>query len=82
MNAVSLFAWRICRILQLAQIDWYPATPYRTTPRITERKEARRQLFIETAVRLFGVHGYTATTVPMIVQAARVDRQFLPLLQE
>jgi AcrR family transcriptional regulator len=43
---------------------------YRTTPRIAEQKEARRQLFIETAVRLFGKHGYAATTVPMIVKEA------------
>jgi AcrR family transcriptional regulator len=43
---------------------------YRTTPRIAEQKEARRQLFVETAVRLFGMHGYAATTVPMIVKEA------------
>jgi AcrR family transcriptional regulator len=41
---------------------------YRTPPRIAERKEARKRLFVETAVRLFGVQGYAATTVPMIVK--------------
>jgi AcrR family transcriptional regulator len=43
---------------------------YRPTPRTAERKEARRRLFLATAVRLFGEHGYAATTVPMIVEAA------------
>jgi AcrR family transcriptional regulator len=37
---------------------------------MAERKQARRQLFLETAVRLFGEHGYAATTVPMIVRQA------------
>jgi AcrR family transcriptional regulator len=41
---------------------------YHTTPKIAERKEARKQRFIQTAVQLFGTHGYAATTVPMIVQ--------------
>lgn len=41
---------------------------YRTTPKIAERKEARKRHFIEIAVGLFGVHGYQAATVPMIVQ--------------
>lgn len=43
---------------------------YRTTPRMAERKEARKRLFVETAVRLFGERGYAATTVPMIVEDA------------
>ena len=43
---------------------------YRTPARIAAQKEARRQLFVETAVRLFGMHGYAATTVPMIVKEA------------
>ncbi len=41
--------------------------PYRTTPKMAERKDARRQKFLEAATRLFGEHGYHATTVPMIV---------------
>jgi TetR/AcrR family transcriptional regulator, fatty acid metabolism regulator protein len=41
---------------------------YRTTPKIAARKEARKRRLIETAVRLFGTHGYAATTVPMIVR--------------
>lgn len=37
---------------------------------MAQRKEARRQAFLETATRLFGRHGYHATTVPMIVRQA------------
>jgi AcrR family transcriptional regulator len=37
---------------------------------MAERKAAQRTLLLETAVRLFGQHGYHATTVPMIVRAA------------
>lgn len=43
---------------------------YRVTPRMAERKEARRQSFLTAATRLFGRHGYHATTVPMIVEEA------------
>jgi AcrR family transcriptional regulator len=35
-----------------------------------QRKEQQRAHLLETAVRLFGKHGYHATTVPMIVKAA------------
>jgi len=38
------------------------------TTKIAERKEARKQRFIETAVHLFVTHGYSATTAPTIVQ--------------
>jgi AcrR family transcriptional regulator len=40
---------------------------YRTTPKMAERKDARRRKLLETAARMFGRHGYHATTVPMIV---------------
>lgn len=43
---------------------------YRTTPKMAERKEAHRIKLLNTAVRLFGKHGYHATTVPMIVKAS------------
>ena len=43
---------------------------YRTTPKMAERKEARRGTLLAAAVRLFGRHGYHATTVPMIVREA------------
>jgi len=43
---------------------------YRTTPKMARRKEAHRTKLLETAVRLFGKHGYHATTVPMIVKAS------------
>jgi AcrR family transcriptional regulator len=44
---------------------------YRTTPKMRERKEARRQKLLDVAVRMFGRKGYHATTVPMIVRAAK-----------
>jgi AcrR family transcriptional regulator len=44
---------------------------YRTTPRMAERKEVQRNHLLETAVRLFGEHGYHDTTVPMIVKASK-----------
>ncbi len=44
---------------------------YRTTPKMEERKEARRQKLLTAAIRLFGRKGFHATTVPMIVAAAR-----------
>jgi TetR/AcrR family fatty acid metabolism transcriptional regulator len=43
---------------------------YRTTPKMAQRKEAHRTRLLEIAVRLFGRHGYHATTVPMIVKAS------------
>ena len=43
--------------------------PYRTTPKMAQRKDARRRRFLDTATRLFGQQGYHATTVPMIVAA-------------
>jgi AcrR family transcriptional regulator len=43
---------------------------YRTTPKMLERKEARRKKLLNVAVRMFGRKGYHATTVPMIVRAA------------
>lgn len=45
---------------------------YRTTPRMAERKEVQRNHLLETAVRLFGEHGYHDTTVPMIVKASNL----------
>jgi AcrR family transcriptional regulator len=44
--------------------------PYRTTPKMLQRKEARRKKLLDAAVRLFGCKGYHSTTVPMIVRAA------------
>lgn len=43
---------------------------YRKTPATEARKEARRKTILEAARRLFGGHGYHATTVPMIVAEA------------
>ena len=43
---------------------------YRATPKMQERKDARRRRILAAATRLFGAHGYHATTVPMIVTAA------------
>jgi len=43
---------------------------YRTTPKMAERKQAHSSKLLRTAVRLFGKHGYHATTVPMIVKAS------------
>lgn len=40
---------------------------YKTSEKMAARKEARRRLFLETAIRLFSRHGYHAATVPMIV---------------
>ena len=40
---------------------------YRTTTKMAERKKAHRAKLLETAIGLFGKHGYHATTVPMIV---------------
>ena len=46
---------------------------YRKTQATEERKEARRRQVLDAATRLFGKHGYHATTVPMIVQEADVS---------
>lgn len=43
---------------------------YRTTAATTARKEARRQTLLDAATRLFGLYGYHAATVPMIVAEA------------
>lgn len=43
---------------------------YRTTPKMAERKDARRRAILAAATRLFGQQGYHATTVPMIVSEA------------
>lgn len=43
---------------------------YHTTPKMAQRKERQRANLLETAVKLFGKHGFHATTVPMIVKAA------------
>ena len=41
--------------------------PYRTTPKMDDRKQAHRRRLLAAATRMFGRHGYHATTVPMIV---------------
>jgi AcrR family transcriptional regulator len=41
--------------------------PYRKTPKMIARRDARRQSFLDAATRLFGRFGYHDTTVPMIV---------------
>jgi len=43
---------------------------YRTTPKMIQRKQARREKLLDTAIRLFGRQGYHATTVPAIVARA------------
>lgn len=43
---------------------------YRTTPKMAERKEARRKKLLSAAISIFGRKGFHATTVPMIVRAA------------
>ena len=43
---------------------------YRTTPKMVERKQARRNSLLSAAMRLFGRKGFHATTVPKIVAAA------------
>src|SRR5690242_9570138 len=44
---------------------------YRTTPKMAERKEARRKRLLNASIQIFGRKGYHAATVPMIVAAAR-----------
>lgn len=46
---------------------------YRKTKSTEERREARRRLLLGSAIKLFGTHGYHATTVPMIVADAEVS---------
>jgi AcrR family transcriptional regulator len=43
---------------------------YRKTPAAAARKDARRKLILDAAIRLFGDSGYHAATVPMIVAQA------------
>ncbi len=43
---------------------------YRTSPKMAERKQARRRKLLIEAIRIFGRKGYHASTVPMIVAAA------------
>lgn len=43
---------------------------YRKTPATAARKDARRKTILDAATRLFGSHGYHATTVLMIVAEA------------
>lgn len=43
---------------------------YRKTPATAARKEARRKTLLDAATRLFGLYGYHAATVPMIVAEA------------
>lgn len=40
---------------------------YRTTPKMQERRAARRRDLMDAALRLFGRYGYHKTTVPMVV---------------
>ncbi len=40
---------------------------YQTSARMAARKDEKRRKFLSVALRLFGRHGYHATTVPMIV---------------
>ena len=44
--------------------------PYRKTPATEARKDARRRKILDAATRMFGLHGYHAATVPMIVAEA------------
>ena len=46
---------------------------YRKTQATEERKVARRRQVLDAATKLFGKHGYHATTVPMIVQEADIS---------
>ena len=43
---------------------------YRATPKMDQRKEARRKKLLSAAISIFGRKGYHAATVPMIVRAA------------
>jgi AcrR family transcriptional regulator len=44
--------------------------PYRTTPRMAERKRQVERRILDAATGLFGDRGYHATTVPMVVEAS------------
>jgi len=46
---------------------------YRETPRVLERKQARRRKLLDVAIRLFARKGYHAATVPMIVRASGIS---------
>lgn len=46
---------------------------YRKTDTTKDRKAARHRLLLGSATKLFGLHGYHATTVPMIVAEAGVS---------
>jgi AcrR family transcriptional regulator len=46
---------------------------YRRTQATEDRKGARQRLLLDSATRLFGQHGYHATSVPMIVAAAGIS---------
>jgi TetR/AcrR family transcriptional regulator, fatty acid metabolism regulator protein len=46
---------------------------YRKTKETEERKEAKHQLILDAATRLFGNYGYHATTVPMILAEADIS---------
>lgn len=46
---------------------------YHKTKGTEERKEARQRLILDAATKLFGTHGYHATTVPMIVAEAGIS---------
>ena len=46
---------------------------YRETPKVLERKQARRRKLLDVAFRLFGRKGYHATTVPMIVRGSGIS---------
>jgi AcrR family transcriptional regulator len=43
---------------------------YHTTPKMTQRKQARRARLLAEAIRIFGQKGFHDTTVPAIVSAA------------
>jgi AcrR family transcriptional regulator len=46
------------------------AMVYRTTAKMADRKANRRRKLLESAALVFGLHGYHAATVPMIVAAS------------
>jgi TetR/AcrR family transcriptional regulator, fatty acid metabolism regulator protein len=46
---------------------------YRTTTKMADRKAARRRKLVEAATKVFGEHGYHATTVPMIVATSETS---------
>jgi AcrR family transcriptional regulator len=44
---------------------------YKKSQKMVERRQARRRLLLDTAIRLFGRLGYHPATVPMIVREAQ-----------